>query len=427
MTQDILAAEQAVAGSILIDEGAFALVADRLCPEDFLLDLCRSIFLAARALHKEGLPVDLPLIQGKLRDMGVAAENRQLVELMEITPTAANCQLYADLVAREGLRRRILALCRSIQAEETTPPADLLAALRKGTEDLLEDRPSHGVLSSCDAAGDLLEGIMARQAGLDRPLSCGLDSLDNALGGGLSPGSLVILAGRPGMGKTTLGLFLAENLARQGTVLYVSLEMTAQQLMAKRLARRTGISAQRLLLASGEEAFSQEETDRITDAAQALAKTGLVFNQNMGSTVEEVGLLARSQKDLAAVVVDHLGLLRTAHPGRSRTEIVTELSADLKALALALKVPVIALSQLNRASEQAGDKRPALIHLRDSGSIEQDADVVMLLHREDYYQRQEKADRVASVLEVDFAKNRFGQNRTVYLNLFLATDQITPV
>lgn len=429
MRNDLILAEQSVAGSILVDERAYHQIADRLKPDDFLTEGCRDIFVAAGRLSNTGKPVDLPLIQAQLADMGSSVDGRYLIDLMEITPTAANVHLYADLVAEDAVRRRVRALCQQIAEDDTRTTKELLCALHSGAEDLLGGMAGRGCITSSDAMLTLLEGLVERGEGRKTVLSTGFRALDKALGGGLSKGALCILAGRPGMGKTTLALCLAENLAKQGTVLYISLEMTADQLSAKRIARRTGIPAQRILLESGRDAFQDDEMTKITSAASDLCKTALVLNQHMGTTLEEIALLARSQKNLVGVVVDHLGLIRPREGrSRSRTEIVTEISAGLKELALSLDVPVLALSQLNRASEQSQEKRPSLAHLRDSGTLEQDADVVMLLYRPDYYEERERRQPwTASLLEVDFAKNRFGSNQTAYLNCYLATDRITEV
>lgn len=426
---NLIFSEQSVAGSILIDGRAYRLIAEELSAGDFSSEPCRAIFEAAAYLDQQSKPVDLPLIQSRLRDVGSSVDNAYLLQLMEITPTAANCVEYARLVKQDAQRRKVRALCQAILDDETSDANALISALHSGVESVLEGVAERGCISSSECMVDLLDSIIERSQGRRAVLSTGFQGINRILGGGFSPGSLVVLAGRPGMGKSTLGLALAENMASQGTVLYVTLEMTAEQISAKRIARATGIPAQRLLLAQGRNSFTADEMDKVRDAAQRLSASGLVVNRQSRATVDDIRTLARSQNNLCAVVIDHLGLIKPRDSrGRSRTEQVTEISAALKEMALSLKVPVLALCQLNRANEQTQEKRPVLSHLRDSGSIEQDADVVMLLHREDYYDRQKKLDQwSASLVEIDFAKNRFGRNQVTYLNCYLATDRFSEV
>ena len=426
---NLIFSEQSVAGSILIDDWAYRLIAEELSVDDFLSEPCRAIFEAAAYLDQQGKPVDLPLIQSRLREVGASVGNDYLIQLMEITPTSANCVEYARLVKQDSQRRKVRALCQSLLDDDTSDANALISALHSGVESVLEGVAERGCISSSECMVDLLNSIVERSQGRRAVLSTGFQGINRILGGGFSPGSLVVLAGRPGMGKSTLGLALAENMANQGTVLYITLEMTAEQISAKRIARGTGIPAQRLLLAQGRNSFTADEMDKVRDAAQRLSASGLVVNRQSRATVDDIRTLARSQNNLCAVVIDHLGLIKPRDSrGRSRTEQVTEISAALKEMALSLKVPVLALCQLNRANEQTQEKRPVLSHLRDSGSIEQDADVVILLHREDYYDRQKKIDQwSASLVEIDFAKNRFGRNQVTYLNCYLATDRFTEV
>jgi replicative DNA helicase len=345
---------------------------------------------------------------------------------MDVTPTAANVELYADLTRQAAQKRRIRALCKEVVEDMGGTTEELLGRLQTGVEAIAGRATNGKLLTSSEAVSDFLSGLDDRSQGKGAVLASGLRCVDQPLGGGFSPGGLFVIAGRPGMGKSTLALFLAERLAEQGPVLYVSLEMTPDQLTAKRLARATGIPAQRLLLDSGEGAFSSDEWDKITAEMSKLSKSGLQINRKMGANVSEVAVMAHQIAGLRAVFIDHLGLLQAQDAkGRSRVEQITEISGALKRLALALDVPVVALSQLNRSSELTENKRPTLANLRDSGSIEQDADVVMLLHRADYYQHDsEKKPWQPSLLEIDFAKNRFGRNSTGYASLFLAVDRV---
>ena len=247
----------------------------------------------------------------------------------------------------------------------------------------------------------------------------GYPQLDALLGGGFLNSGLYIIAARPGMGKTTFALNIADQF--DGNVLFVSLEMSTEQVTAKRLARVAGLPSSTLLMRDN---LVDGEWEKVADASSKLAKSGMVVNRKMGVTVSEIGLMARSVKNLTAVVVDYLGLIRSDVRG-SRYEQVSQISADLKQLAISLDVPIIALSQLSRASEQRTDKRPSLADLRDSGAIEQDADGVLLLYRGDYYElSQDKKPGEPSLIECTLAKNRHCRTGRVFFNAYLAVNRI---
>ena len=231
-------------------------------------------------------------------------------------------------------------------------------------------------------------------------------ALDNLLGGGLLASGLYLLAARPGMGKTTLALNIADRVAQTDPVLFVSLEMDDEQLAAKRISRETGISTERLLM----QLLSDEEQVAVAQAASRLAALPMYANKAPTVTVDDIGVLARSIPGLRLIVVDYFGKIMPTPEARraGRYEYTTEISGALKNLARTMKLPVLVLCQLNREVEQRQDKRPQLSDLRDTGALEQDADGVIFLYRDDYYNPQEDPD-APSLLEVSLAKNRHGK------------------
>jgi replicative DNA helicase len=419
--------EEGVAGPILASDKDVDALYDRaakvLKPEDFSVPRCRAIFRAAGELRAENRPIDFITLAEKTQ--GVVSRE-ELLCLIQSSPSPDHIDDHIRMTKENARRRHLEEACMEIARHPDGDMQHQLSYLMDVATSLSLENPEEETLTSSQMMTELFVDMNDREEnGLSPVLSTGLKALDEPLGGGLLPGSLYVLAGRPGVGKTTLALFLAEQLAQHGPVLYVSLEMTPRQLTAKRLARQTGIPAQRLLTSQGKGCFTQEEWDKVISGGSTLSNSQLLCTKVTGLTHEDVGRLARQTQDVKAVVVDHLGLLRSNGRYNGRTELVTEISQGLKQLAISLNVPIVALSQLNRASEMTPDKRPKLYQLRDSGSIEQDADVVMLLSRSDYEERKERKPWEPSQLKVEFAKNRFGANKEVYVNLYLAVDRVT--
>jgi replicative DNA helicase len=235
--------------------------------------------------------------------------------------------------------------------------------------------------------------------------------LDKTLGGGFIRGGLYIVGARPAVGKSSFAVNLADTI--HGNVLFVSLEMSPEQITGKRFSRRTGIPTGRLL--SGR--LSEEEWGKLAQASDILSRSGVYINDRYSLTVSGVQDLAESIPVLQAVIVDYLGLIQPASRGGSAYENTTQISRDLKRLALSLNVPIICLCQLSRSVEGREDKRPRLSDLRDSGAIEQDADAVMFLYRDDYYKGQ-AGD--SSIVNLNVAKNRHGGLGTIDFQFFRA-------
>lgn len=415
-----LDAETAVAGAILIDSLAFDAVANLLTPDAFQSELCRAIFRAAKDLAAEGTPVDPVAIGKRIRENGGQISNQTLAELMEITPTAANVEYYAELVLDGAKRRKLRSLADKILEDSATPTDELLSQAAGEVSALVDTAVGSRCVTSSDMMHSFYDSLASREAGEKNVLPSGFHNLDEVLGGGFLRGGLYIIAARPGMGKTTVALNLADNFP--GGVLFVSLEMSPEQLTAKRLARETGIPSNRLLMGQG---LTNDEYVKVCSASSKLSGSGLTVNRRMGAAVPEIAVMARSVQNLSAVVVDYIGLIQHKGAG-SRYEAMTEISGALKRLAISLNVPVIALAQLNRAAETRTDKRPSLADLRDSGAIEQDADGVLLLYRPDYYQKEKPAQNAwtPSLIECEIAKNRHAATGKTYFDGYLAVSKI---
>ena len=418
----VMDAEIAVAGSILINPASYGRVSEIVSSDSFQFEICRAIFEAAGKLAGQGEPIDPLTIKRQAAADGVELDNQTLQEYMALTPTAVNDVLYAGLVADHARRRKLREVAEAILEDNTTDTQELISTMFAQVEELTRSSVNGRCIGSQEAMQDFLLRLSDRTQGKRNVVPSGYPQLDALLGGGFLNSGLYIIAARPGMGKTTFALNVADQLG--GNVLFVSLEMSTEQITAKRLARVAGLPSSALLMWDN---LADDEWERVADASAKLARSGMVVNRKMGVTVSEIGLMARSVKNLTAVVVDYLGLIRSDMRG-SRYEQVSQISADLKQLAISLDVPIIALSQLSRASEQRTDKRPSLADLRDSGAIEQDADGVLLLYRNDYYEpSQDKKPYEPSLIECTVAKNRHARTGQVFFNAYLAVNRIQEV
>ena len=419
-------AEQSVVGSILLDPRCLPEVERSLRPEDLRLEADRVLYRAALALEREGGKLDPVTILAQAQKSGTELSRQYVLELMEITPTAANVGEYIRLVREDRLREALGETAGRIleRVEGREAPAAILADAGRQLDDLAA-RGSTGTLVS--PTEGLLAFYRQRDAvddGDAKGYVCtGYMALDELLGGGMLNSGLYLLAARPGMGKTTLALNIADRVAQVDPVLFVSLEMDTEQLSAKRLSRETGVPTQKLLM----QPLTQEEEDRVAEAAKKLSGLSLWSNAAPTVTVDDIGVLARSIGGLRLIVVDYFGKILPPPESRraGRYEYTTEISGALKNLARTLRIPILTLCQLNREVEGRQDKRPQLSDLRDTGALEQDADGVIFLYREDYYAARDSVDpNVPSLLEVDLAKNRHGAVGSCKLAFALATSKI---
>ena len=400
-------ASQSVAGSILCDAACLPAVHPLVSRDDFTLAAERAIFEAACRLEDEGKPADVVTILEDARKHGADVSDRYAAELLQITPTAAHAEAYARQVHEEAVRRRLASVGETL-LEDAQDPQKTTAGVIAATMQALENAdtaPQTAMLSTSDALSGFLDYRERLDAGQAVTVSTGYPGLDKLLGGGMLHQGLYILAARPGCGKTTLGLKLAEQAAKSGACLFFSLEMSAEQLTARRIAAESGLGIGRLMVGRK---FDDDEQAKMANAASALSTHDFRLNRAPGASVADIAQAAHLTKNLRLVVVDYLGLVRSDERGLPIYERTTRNSNALKALARSLNVPVLCLCQLNRAAEQRADKVPSMADLRDSGAIEQDADAVILLHRPGMYEPGEVKPWESQTLTAIVAKNRHG-------------------
>ena len=414
-----LEAEQSVLGSILIDSRCVPDVIGVLRPEDFYLQQNREIYETVYTMFNYSETIDPVTVLDKMRELGVYHDNSRdyIMQLMEITPTAANAVRYANIVKDKAMLRGLADastdITESVFAQVGTP-AELLEnaekkifALRKGERgDSLEHI---GVIlhKVFDHLGELAESDSAIPG-----LSTGLVDLDRQING-LNKSDLILVAARPAMGKTAFALNLCMNVAKKSkkTVAMFSLEMSREQLAMRLLSMESFVDGKKL--ATGK--LTDDEWSKISMASVALSQTDIRVDDNPSITVAEMNAKCRRLDNLGLVIVDYLQLMNGSGYGKggdSRVNVVSEISRSMKIMAKELNVPVICLSQLSRGPESRTDKRPMLSDLRESGAIEQDADEVMFLYRDEYYNPNTEDKGVAECI---VSKNRHGEVGTVKL------------
>ena len=417
-----LEAEQSVLGSILIDSRCVNDVIGLVRPEDFYLQTNRDIFETIYEMFSYSQVIDPVTVLDKMRERGVYDEQsstKYIMELMEITPTAANARQYAQIVHDRALLRNLSEAATDIintVYEGTGSAQDMLEAAEKKIYALRRGNTNE----SLEHVGTILLKVFDRLTELSESgseisgISTGLRDLDKFISG-LNKTDLMLLAARPGMGKTSMALNIALSVAKKypkRTVAFFSLEMSKQQLVTRLISNESFIDNKKLTTGR----LTVDEWSKIGIASAALSQTDLRVDDNPSITVAEMNAKCRRIDDLALVVIDYLQLMTSAgtksYGGENRQQVVSDISRSLKIMAKELNVPVLCLSQLSRANESRSDKRPMLSDLRESGAIEQDADIVMFLYREDYYEENSENHNLAECI---IAKNRHGETRTVEL------------
>ncbi len=419
-------AEQSVLGAMLIDEGCIPLVIERLRPEDFYLRQNRELYESIYKMFNFSQKIDLVTILEQLRQSGNYNEQTSaayLKQLMEITPTSANVSLYIDIVRDKALLRRLSLACGDIEAQVREGKEEGSALLELAEQRIYALREGRGITGLEPLSGivpSLLERLGELAASGDQlpGISTGLKVLDRALTG-LNKSDLIILAARPGMGKTSMALNMALHAGKFSgkSVAVFSLEMSKEQLGMRLLSGEALIENRDL--ATGR--LNDDDWTRVANAANILSHTDMYIDDDPSLTVADMKAKCRRVQDLGLVVVDYLQLMTSAggkqsYGGESRQQAVSDISRAMKIMAKELEVPILCLSQLSRANEKDKTtvRRPRLSDLRDSGAIEQDADIVLFLHREDYYS-EEGEDANPNEAECIIAKNRHGETGIVRL------------
>ncbi len=413
-------AEQSVIGSMIMDREAIIVASELISGDDFYNRQYGIVFETMVELNNEGSPVDLVTLQNRLKEKDVPPEVSSLEfvrELVTAVPTSANIKYYAGIVSDKATLRRLIRLNEEI--------ANTCYAGKESLEYILEDaekrvfqlvqrRTTDNFVPIRQVVMNVLDRIeaAARNKGSVTGIPTGFIDLDYKMAG-MQPSDLILVAARPSMGKTAFELNIAQYMAfkKNLTVAFFSLEMSKEQLVNRMFSMESGVDSQKLRTGQ----LNDQEWERLIEGAGTIGRSKMIIDDTPGITIAELRSKCRRYKleyNLSIIMIDYLQLMSGGGRSESRQQEISEISRSLKALARELNVPVVAASQLSRAVEQRPDHRPMLSDLRESGAIEQDADVVMFLYRDEYYHA-DSPDR--GILEVIISKQRNGPIGTVKL------------
>lgn len=413
-------AEQSVIGSMILDREAIIVASELITGEDFYHKQYGVVFTSMVELHEEGKPVDLVTLQDRLKEKDVPAEVSSLEFMRDIltaVPTSANIKFYANIVAEKSILRKMIRLNEDI--------ANQCYSGKEGMEDILEDaekrifelvqkRNSGEFVPIRQVVMNALEKIEAasRNSGRVTGIATGFLDLDYKTSG-MQPADLVLIAARPSMGKTAFVLNIAQHVAfrLKEAVAIFSLEMSKEQLVNRMFSLESNVDAQNLRNGT----LNEEEWEKLIESAGVIGKSKLIIDDTAGISISELRSKCRKfklEQDIKMIIIDYLQLMSGSGRSESRQQEISEISRSLKKLARELNVPVLALSQLSRAVEQRPDHRPMMSDLRESGAIEQDADVVMFIYRDDYYHKDSEKKGISEII---IGKQRNGPIGTVEL------------
>ena len=415
-------AEQSVVGAMLMDKDAVMTASEIISGRDFYQTAYGVIFDSMVELFNEGKPVDLVTLQDRLREKEVPPEITGMEfmrELVTAVSTSANIKYYAEIVADKSVMRRLIKLNDEISNTcyaGNEPLSTILETTEKSVFELLQKRNTGDFVPIKDIVLNALERIekASKNKGVVTGIPTGFIDLDYKLSG-LQPSDLVLIAARPSMGKTAFVLNIAQYIAfkkDKGAAIF-SLEMSKEQLVNRLFALESQVDSQAIRTGN----LKDSDWEKLIEGAGIIGKSNLIIDDTPGISVSELRSKCRKYKleyDIQVIIIDYLQLMTGSVGGRSesRQQEISEISRSLKALARELNVPVVALSQLSRAVESRPDKRPMLSDLRESGAIEQDADVVMFIYRDDYYNKDSEFKKQAEII---IAKQRNGPVGTVHL------------
>lgn len=413
-------AERSVIGSMILDSEAVITASEIVTKEDFYGKQYGILFEAMVELYNDGKPIDLITLQDKLKEKDVPPELTSVEFIREIisaVPTSANVKYYAGIVKDKSTLRRLIKVNEEIEnvcylGNESVD--SIMDTTEKKIFNLLQSKPGGDFVPIKDVVIDALEKIeiSSRSQGNVTGLATGFTDLDSRTAG-FHASELILIAARPAMGKTAFELNIAQYMAfrKNVTVAIFSLEMSKEQLVNRLFSLESHVDSQKIRTGNLEDS----DWESLIEGAGIIGKSNLIIDDTPGITISELRSKCRKYKlehNLGIIIIDYLQLMSGGGRSESRQQEVSEISRSLKALARELEVPVVALSQLSRAVEAREDKRPMLSDLRESGAIEQDADVVMFLYRDEYYHKD--SDR-KGIAEVIIAKQRSGATGTVEL------------
>ena len=414
-------AEQAVLGAMLIDPGCISEVIDKVKASEFYIQANKDIFETIFSMFAYGQTIDPVTVLDQMKTRGVLKENSQiyLAELMQVTPTAANVLQYASIVRDRALLRALADVAGEINDmvfDGVGEADDMLEVAEKKVFALRQGRNVGGLMPVATVINNVYDQLSAAAASDSKipGLTTGLNDLDDCILG-LNKGDLVLVASRPGMGKTSIALNIALHVGKTSgrTVAVFSLEMAREQLVTRLLASESLVDSQKLQTGR----LNQDEWRRLGAAAAVIAATDIRIDDNPTLSVADMNAQCRRLDNLGLIVIDYLQLMQSAggsakYASESRTQAVSDISRMLKIMAKELNVPVLCLSQLSRANESRQEKRPMLSDLRESGAIEQDADIVIGLYRDGYYNKETTTPNKAEAIVL---KNRHGNTGTIEL------------
>ncbi len=416
-----LEAEQSVIGSMIMDKDAIVAASEILMAEDFYHKQYGVLFDAMLEIFNAAEPVDLVTLQNKLREKDVPPEVSSLEyvgELVAAVPTSANVKYYANIVKEKSVLRSLIKVTEEIENQcylGKEPLENILADTEKSVFHLLQNRSGGDFVPIKQIVINALDKIeqASKFKGNVTGIATGFVDLDYKTSG-LQPSDLILVAARPSMGKTAFVLNIAQYAAFRSniTTAIFSLEMSKEQLVNRLFSLESRVDAQ--TLRSGN--LSDEDWEKLIEGAGVVGRSNLIIDDTPGISISELRSKCRKYKleyDLKLIIIDYLQLMTGGgKSNESRQQEISEISRSLKSLARELGVPVVALSQLSRAVEQRPDKRPMMSDLRESGAIEQDADVIMFIYRDDYYNKDTDMKNIAEII---IAKQRNGPIGTVNL------------
>lgn len=417
-------AEQSVIGSMLMDRDAIATVNDMLTKDDFYNAQYGLLFEHMSALFKEGKPVDIVTLSNRLKENNVSEEiagMKYIGDILDSVPTSANAKYYAQIVADKSLLRKMIKLNEDIEKDcylDTDDVDGLLEKAEQGVFQLIKERNGGSDFAQIDKIIiDVIDQIEAASKMNTRVtgIPTGFIDLDNMLTG-LHGSELILVAARPAMGKTAFVLNIAHEVAvkKKKTTAIFSLEMSKEQLVTRMIAMDSLVNSQKIMTGQ----LAEDEWDKIADSTETIAEAPLFIDDNSAITIADLRSKCRKLKqnnDLSLIIIDYLQLMSTTKHVESRQQFISDMSRSLKVLARELDVPVIALSQLNRAVDSRPDHKPVLADLRESGAIEQDADVVMFIYRDDYYNPDTEKKGIADIIIAKQRKGSVGSVELVWL------------
>ncbi|MFW5630745.1 MAG: replicative DNA helicase [Acetivibrio ethanolgignens] len=413
-------AERSVIGSMIMDRDAIMTASEILIEEDFYQKQYGVLFGTMTELYNEGRPVDLVTLQDRLKEKELPPELCSVEfirDLVAAVPTSANAKYYANIVKEKAVLRRLIKVSEGIANEcylSREPVDAILEDTEKQIFDVVQNKSTGDFVGIDKIVLQSLESIEAasKTKGTVTGVSTGFYDLDYKTAG-LQPSDLILVAARPSMGKTAFVLNIAEHVAVKDkkTTAIFSLEMSKDQLVKRMLAMNSKVDSQ--AIRSGE--LKDDDWVKLVESVKEIGSSGLIIDDTPGISISELRSKCRKYKlehDLGLVIIDYLQLMTGNRKTESRQQEVSDISRSLKALAREINAPIMALSQLSRAVEQRPDKRPMLSDLRESGAIEQDADVVMFIYRDDYYNKDTEEPGVAEII---IGKQRNGPTGTVKL------------